>query len=136
VTLRKILTRFVHAVAEEAERNPVFRERVTEALRWPGEPGANFGNASRPKNRRPPAVFDPAEIAQQGEHILRARLATLSIEQLKDIVAQFGMDPGKLVVKWKTPDRIIERIVETSVSRAQKGDAFRAESKGRPDQSE
>ena len=61
---------------------------------------------------------------------MRARLADLSIEQLKDIVAEFGMDTGKLVSKWKTADRIIERIVETSRARAQKGDVFRADSKG------
>ena len=61
------------------------------------------------------------------EDALRTKLASLSVEQLKDIVAEFGMDPGKLVIKWKTADRIIERIVETSMSRFQKRVAFRAE---------
>jgi hypothetical protein len=61
------------------------------------------------------------------EDALRTKLASLSVEQLKDIVAEFGMDPGKLVIKWKTADRIIERIVEISMSRFQKRVAFRAE---------
>jgi hypothetical protein len=34
------------------------------------------------------------------------------------------MDPGKLVMKWKTPERIINRIVEFSLARAVKGDVF------------
>jgi hypothetical protein len=41
------------------------------------------------------------------------------------------MDPGKLVIKWKKAERIIDRIVEISMARAQKGDAFRSEGKVR-----
>jgi len=48
------------------------------------------------------------------------------LEQLKDIVADYGMDPGKLVMKWKSSDKVIDRIVEISLARAQKGDAFRS----------
>ena len=66
-------------------------------------------------------------MARLGENELRSKLAGLSVDQLKDIVAEFGMDPGKLVIKWKNADRIIDRIVEISMPRAQKGDAFRSE---------
>jgi hypothetical protein len=48
----------------------------------------------------------------------------LNLEQLKDIVADFGMDPGKLVRKWKTPDRVIDKIVEVSMGRVKKGEGF------------
>jgi hypothetical protein len=139
VKLRKALTDFVRVVADEAERNSDFANRIAAALGWAGSGVAAHGDSTarravasqRPMNRRPPPVLDPIEIARQGENTLRARLAGLSIEQLKDIVAEFGMDAGKLVTKWKTADRIIERIVEISMARAQKGDAFRAESKVR-----
>jgi hypothetical protein len=67
---------------------------------------------------------DPVELARQGEAALRARLAGLNLEQLKDVVADYGMDPGKLVLKWKTADRIIDRIVEVSIGRAKKGEGF------------
>jgi len=133
VKLRKRLTEFIRVVAEEAERNPEFGNHVAVALGLAEQAGraerdstARHPSSQRPKNRRAPAVLDPIEIARQGEDVLRAKLGTLSIEELKDIVAQFGMDPGKLVTKWKTADRIVERIVETSMARAQKGDAFRA----------
>jgi hypothetical protein len=52
-------------------------------------------------------------------------LGKLDIEQLRDVVADYGMDTGKLVIKWRTPDRIIDRIVEVSRQRAHKGSAFR-----------
>jgi hypothetical protein len=66
----------------------------------------------------------PIDAARQGEETLRQRLAVLSLEQLKDVVADYGMDPGKLVMKWKTPERIINRIVEFSLARAVKGGVF------------
>jgi hypothetical protein len=63
----------------------------------------------------------------QGEDVLRKRLSLLELEQLKDVVAEYGMDAGKLVMKWKDTMRIIDRIVELSLARSTKGDAFRAD---------
>jgi hypothetical protein len=68
--------------------------------------------------------------------VLRLDLSALNIEQLKDVVAQHGMDPGKLVMKWKDPARIIDRIVELAMARSTKGDAFRAEKTVEPDSTE
>ena len=45
------------------------------------------------------------------------------------MVAQYGMDAGKLVMKWKTWDRIADHTVEMSANRAQKGDAFREDAR-------
>lgn len=75
----------------------------------------------------PPAVVDPVEVARQGEQALKSRLSALSLDQLKGIVADYGMDPGKLVMKWKSAERVIDRIVEISMARAQKGNVFRPE---------
>ena len=131
--LRTILRDFVKVVSDEAERNPEFAER----LRIVFEPNTERPNkrrsaasatgskGTRPANRRPPAVLDPVELAAQGEESLRAELAALTLAQLKDIVADYGMDRDKLVMKWRTTNRVIGRIVEVSISRAQKGDAFR-----------
>jgi hypothetical protein len=128
--LRRTLTDLARAVADEAEKNPAFARRVAAALGQVDESGHRGGRVpaeGRPKNRRPPAALDPVELARAGEAALRTRLAELSVEQLKDIVADYGMDPGKLVTKWKTADRIIDRIVGISLPRSQKGDAFRSE---------
>lgn len=76
--------------------------------------------------RRAPAKLDPLKIlADSGEHGLTARLAALDLEELRDIVAQFGMDPRRLVMKWKDAQRVREHIVATTVQRSRKGDAFR-----------
>ena len=40
------------------------------------------------------------------------------------MIAEHGMDRDKLAMKWKTPDRLIERIVDTVRSRSAKGDVF------------
>ncbi len=133
--LRKALQNFAKVIAEEAERNPQFEHRIREALGLPEDVGAGRrskrgtraaqAERTRGRHRRPPAVLDPIQLAHEGEQVLRDQLLPLTLEQLKDIVADYGMDPGKLVMKWKLPDKIIDRIVEISIGRAQKGDAFR-----------
>ena len=83
---------------------------------------------TKPKGgRRTPAVLDPVELARQGEDVLRAQLNMLNREQLRDVVAQYGMDPGRLVMKWKDTNRVMDRIVELALTRATKGDAFRSD---------
>lgn len=135
--LRKLIMDTARLVADEAERNPTFGGHLLELLSAPKEavkppkparkqsPSAEVSAPSRPKNRRAPAAFNPIELAEQNEETLRLRLAELSLEQLRDIVADYGMDPGKLVAKWKDRDRVIDRIVELSIARLHKGDAFR-----------
>ena len=53
----------------------------------------------------------------------------LDTEQLKDIVAEHGMDTAKLAMKWKSSERLIEFIVSTVEARADKGRAFRGSSR-------
>lgn len=120
--MKRMLNELVRAVVDEAERNPEFARRIEEALGIQEKPKKPI--VSRAAHRRTPAVLDPVELARQGEAALRARLAALDLEQLKDVVADYGMDPGKLVLKWKTTDRIIDRIVEVSIGRARKGEGF------------
>jgi hypothetical protein len=57
---------------------------------------------------------------------LREHLEACNVEQLKDIIAANGMDHDRLALKWKNPQRLIERIVETVIARSQKGDVFLA----------
>jgi hypothetical protein len=125
VKLRIALQGLVRVIVDEAERNPEFARRIESSL------GIEAKLATSPDrksvaagNRRSPAILDPIDTARQGEQVLRQRLAALSLDQLKDVIADYGMDSGKLVMKWKTPERIINRIVEFSLARAVKGDVF------------
>ena len=134
--LRTVLRNLVKVVSDEAERNPEFAERLWVVFKsamatHPAKTtsAAASGASSktgRPANRRPQAVLDPVALAGKGEEVLRAELAPLTLDQLKDIVADYGMDREKLVMKWKTPSRVSDRIVEISIKRAHKGAAFRS----------
>lgn len=133
--LKRTLTALVNVIVDEAGRNPDFRERIEAALDVAKPLPKAVAKATqkpameekRKGGRRAPAVLDPIDLAKHGEAGLRNQLAGLDLEKLLDIVAQYGMDPGKLVMKWKDRERVIDRIVELSLGRATKGDAFRAE---------
>ncbi len=116
------LQRLFSVLLDAVKTDPALAERVEVALgvveKQPSPP-------SERKHRRTPAPLDPYAEYALGEEGLLSKLHGLDIEALKDIVAQFGMDRSKLVMKWKTPDRIIDHIVATVRARAQQGDAFR-----------
>lgn len=126
--LRTKLTEFAKAVAEVAERDPDFAARLGELFGADQpKPERSKPPSGRPKNRRPAAVLDPVVLAKEGEAALRKELAGLSLERLKDVVADHRIDPNKAVMKWKDKSRIIDHIVNISLKRSQKGNAFRAE---------
>ncbi len=132
--LRKALQDFAKVAADEAERNPDFERRLRKALGLAESAVASSDqDATKPRKqdvrrrngRRTPPILDPVELVSQGEPVLREQLNPLTVEQLKDIVAGHGMDPSKLVMRWKSRDRITDHIVQMAVTRSQKGNVFR-----------
>lgn len=126
------LSRLLGVVAVEAARTARFARALEKAL-TPPEPHATSRPADRSRrgSRRAPGVIDPfAVFTEAGEEGLRSRLSELSLEQLRDIVSEHGMDHDRLAMKWKDPQRVIDRIAERVESRTAKGAAFR----GRPEQ--
>lgn len=113
------------AILEEIRRNPEFAERLATALDRLGKDIDVEAPKKGKGGRRAPAALDPVAAYQEGGAVLRQRLAALNLDQLRDIVAEYGMDPGKLVLKWKTKERVIDHIVDTASARAKKGEAFR-----------
>lgn len=132
MNLRTRLAKLAAAVAEQAGRDPAFAAKLEEIMSS-GAGGAAPGQraqspraeGARKGGRRAAALLDPVDLARSGTDRLRDALAPLNLAQLLDIVAEYGMDPGKLVMKWKDRERVVERIIETAASRATKGDAFR-----------
>lgn len=117
--------RLLTAVLEESAASGRFRRRLAASLAAGSAPTAEPAPARR-TGRRPPGRIDPyAVLAEVSEPGLRLALEKLSVEELKDVVAQHGMDRDRLAMKWKDPERLIGRIIETAVSRSGKGDAFR-----------
>jgi CheY-like chemotaxis protein len=116
--LRRVFALLVEAV----KRDPELAHEIEREL---GQTVAHAPSPSPHRNRRKPAAFDPFVVLAEGEAALRARLQGLDTDGLLDIVAEHGMDPGKLVRKWKSQDRLIDHIVATVQARSRKGDAFR-----------
>ena len=101
----------------EARRNADFAARLEQALST--EP------PKKTSRRRAPGRLDPFDVLASGEDALRLRLAELSVEDLKDVVAEHGMDHTKLAMRWRRPERLIDLIVSETKARLTKGDAFR-----------
>ncbi len=110
-------------MVEEAENNPEFATILRAHFGTKGT--KRKGNRRRAGHRRTPGVIDPFLVRKEGEEALREALDRLTLDQLKDIVAEHGMDPGKLAMKWRTSGRLIDFIVETVELRRRKGSAFR-----------
>ncbi|NLW36827.1 MAG: hypothetical protein GXY80_15325 [Syntrophorhabdus aromaticivorans] len=123
MTLEKKLKALLNEVLAETERNPAFRERLSRLLE--DQPLAST-RASKRSARRQPGKFDPMAVYRDHPQELTARLEALTVDELKDMVAEGGMDRTKLAMKWKDKERLVELIVNTVKSRDQKGDAFRA----------
>ena len=122
---RRTLTKLRKVFAEvikEAQQNEEFGERLVEAL---GEKEADL--YKKGSTRRQPGVLNPFDVLKQSQRDgLRTSLEELSVERLKDIVAEHGMDPARLAMKWKDRDRLVSHILGFVSARDRKGDAFRA----------
>jgi hypothetical protein len=121
-----LLAQLITAIAEEAARSARLSKAIRAAIDVPTD--AAPGQAKR-SNRRAPGVLDPFGVfTEVGEQGLRARLSELSLEQLRDIVAEHGMDNDRLAMRWRTPARVIDRIADRVAGRLAKGSAFRGQS--------
>lgn len=123
--LASALARSVGAVAGEALRTARFSKMLLAAFEPKVSSAATV--TRQPHGRRQPGPIDPFTIyATDGESALRAVLGGLDLEQLRDIIAEHGMDHDRLAMKWKTDSRVIDRIVEKVATRSSKGSAFRS----------
>lgn len=122
-----VIRRLFEEILAEAERRPDFERRLTAALSGDqsGSTAPAHGQRTPRRNRRAPGVVNPFDLFAQGEAVLRAALAPLSADQLKDIVSEHAMDSSRLALKWQSPGRLIELIVTTVAARIQKGEAFK-----------
>lgn len=127
----KKLQQLIKAVIEEAECNPVFSQKLdsilsdADSLQESKSKKEKEQSQKRATNRRDPAVLDPVAMITQNEPLLVQELNRLTDKELKDIIADYGMDPSRLAMKWKDKDRLINHILESARRKSSKGDAFR-----------
>lgn len=106
----------------EIDSNEPLRQRLIRILE-----GSEDQATTKKSGRRRPGRLDVMEVYRTNPDDLSRQLDELSIEELKDIIAENGMDRAKLAMKWKSKDRLIDLILNVVQSRTQKGDAFRSD---------
>ncbi len=76
--------------------------------------------------KRNPSLFNPETVLKErGEDVLFTSLNQLEVEQLKDIISEYGMDPARKAVRWRKKERFVDHIIEVVNNRIMKGSAFR-----------
>ena len=79
---------------------------------------------SKKRGRRSPAKLDPFHLLELGESVLSKELEKLNIEELKDIVSEYGMDTSRLALKWKDRKRLESLIIDATKRKSSRGEAF------------
>ncbi len=125
--LKKNMKALYEVIVDEAEKNEEFAEVLSRIFNneTPEKKTKDNTEEKRASNRRDKAVLDPIKLAEDGE-LTADMLSPLTEKELKDIVADYGMDPSKLAMKWRDKERLIQLILKTSFRRASKGDVFRS----------
>ena len=108
------------AVVDEAENNEDFASKLEQA--FTGNPSSKI-KKERVRRRQKP-VLNPLDMIED-MNALDAKLHTLSVDQLKDIVSVYSMDPSRRALQWRKPERLIALILDVSQNRLAKGNAFR-----------
>jgi len=97
-------------VLEQVRNSPEFAAKL-ETVLTPHRPPA-------PKRHR--AEIDPFALYDQGwEAMLRQRIARLDVEQLRDVIYQYGLDPQERTGEMKAHDELSEWVVKVVLERAE-----------------
>ncbi len=123
----KLINEVFNELLKEIRTNPELSNRLGKIVE------KHISGTDKPvvrPYRRKPGAFDPIVVYRENVGKLKSRLEELNNEELKDIIAEQGMDRSKLAMKWKKKERLITLIVTTVESRVHKGDAFRTRPSG------
>ena len=125
--IKKNMKALYDLIIDEAEKNEEFAVALEKifSIETTESKAKDTDGTKRGANRRDKAVLDPIKLAEEGK-LSAEVLESLTDKELKDIVADYRMDPSKLAMKWKDKNRLIQLILDTSFRRASKGDAFRS----------
>ena len=125
------LSRLTAIVIEESARNSDFASKIQFVFAEPGscisedDTSNETSNIQRRRNRRDPAVLNPFDMIPNDETKLVECLRSLTEKELKDIIAQFGLDPTNRSMQWRKKERLIQSILEATRRKTAKGNAFR-----------
>lgn len=106
-------------IANEISNNEEFALKMALILN-----GEATATVSKKRGRRSPAKLNPFQLLESGEDVLSKELEKLNIEELKDIVSEYGMDTSRLALKWKDRGRLESLIIDATKRKSSRGEAF------------
>ena len=132
---QRAIAAFLRGLAEHAERDARFASVVRHLLLESGLLAtADLDEGNRARKRKRPAsggaapeaaTVDPFPVLREGgEAALRARLDTLDLVALRQIVRAHRLDPARISARWTARERVVSLIVEQTRARANHGKAF------------
>lgn len=105
-------------IQDEMTENEGFAKKIEEILFPEGT------EKPKKKSKRNPAKINPIRLWEEGEEKLREEVAKLDVEELKDVIAEYGLDPKKSANRLKKREKLEELIFEGAKRTATRGDAF------------
>ncbi|HKV82942.1 MAG TPA: hypothetical protein VJN88_00200 [Ktedonobacterales bacterium] len=134
---RRAVATFLRRLADQAERDETLAATLHTLLAESGlltsatgdgdAPARGKGRASRSARTATPAdvAVDPFPLLRAGgESGLRARLDTLDLAALRQIVRAHRLDPARISARWTARERVVTLIVEQTRARVNHGKAF------------
>lgn len=106
-------------ISKEMDRNEKFRLEMEHILM-----GEKVTPAPKKQSRRSPAKVDPFSLLASGETVLSEALKKLTLEELKDVVSQYGLDRSGKALKWKDRERLEAFIIDSATRSTSRGKAF------------
>ena len=128
--LKRKLESLAKLLGDEAERNPVFREKLHVIC---GGATDAVVHSRRARNEAPETSDPFNAFRTMGPEKFRAYLGEMKVETLRQIVRHHRLDPSRLSERWKSKDRFVDIICKRVEARAKQGEVFRDYSTSKSD---
>jgi hypothetical protein len=120
--LMALLRGLVELLAEEADRNPIFSDKLESLLAPLSGRGANQQKSHKSTSERLPDLH--AERAARSEADFLLWLRELPITVLRSLIRSNEFDPTGRTGKWKEVEKLSSFIVDSLRARMARGSAF------------
>jgi hypothetical protein len=118
-----LLRGLVDLLVEEADRNPVFADKLEQLLTVVPSRRTTAERAPRKSvSARPPDLY--AEHTARGEADLLVWLRDLPVSTLRTLIRINDFDPTRRTSKWREAEKLATFIVDSLRSRMTRGSAF------------
>ena len=123
-SLTRLLRGLVDLLAEEAERNPEFAERLDQLLAPIPHKGRSKGRGVRKAAVEPevPDIYREREL--RGEEEFQFWLRDLPVPLLRAIIRKHDLDSARRTARWKEAEKLGAYIAERLQGRLERGSGF------------